>query len=264
VRLRNPLSEDQSTMRTLLLGSLLDVARHNAARDVEDLRLFETGAVYVAGDDPLPGERRHVGVLLAGRVRPPSWRDASPPVADFFAARAALTTLLDGLRLEWAMEPASEPFLHPGRGAQVLCADEAIGWLGEVHPLVTRAWDLGAVAAFELDLDRLVELAAARVPRFAELPAFPAVRQDLAVVVGEDVPADSVVDVVRRAGAPLLESARVFDVYRGAPVGEGRVSLALALEFRAPDRTLTEEEVRQRRDAIAAALRAELGGELRA
>ena len=105
--------------------------------------------------------------------------------------------------------------------------------------------------------------AAAQVASYREPTEFPPVRQDLAVVVGEDVPAAQVVEVVRRAGGPLLETARIFDVYRGAQVGEGRVSLALALRFRAPDRTLTEDDVAELRQAIGTALREQLGGELR-
>ena len=263
VRMRNPLSEDQSEMRPLLLGSLLDAARHNAARDVDDLRLFEIGAVYLAGDGELPDQPQHVGALLVGRVRPPTWRDPEPPRADFFAAKGILSALLDGLRVEWAVAAAPEPFLHPGRAAAVSVAGETVGWVGEVHPLVARAWDLEGVAAFELDLDAVAARAAEQVASYRELTDFPPVRQDLAVVVGEDVPAAQVVEVVRRAGGPLLETARIFDVYRGAQVGEGRVSLALALQFRAPDRTLTEDEVAELRRAIGAALREELGGELR-
>jgi phenylalanyl-tRNA synthetase beta chain len=284
VRLRNPLSEDLSVLRTLLLGSLLDVARYNAARDVEDLRLFETGATYLArardaeaatagaagpgsgaAAVSLPAERRHVAALLVGRVLPPSWRAADPPRADFFAAKGVLTALLDGLRVEWDVEPAAEPFLHPGRAAAVSVAGDRVGWLGELHPLVARAWDLEGGAGFELDLDALAAAAAAaEAPRYREVTGFPPLRQDLAVVVAEDVPAGRVVEVVRDAAGPLLEAVEVFDVYRGPQVGEGRVSLALALVFRAPDRTLTEDEVRARRNAIAAALRDGVAGELRA
>ena len=265
VRLQNPLSSEQSAMRTLLLGSLLDAAAHNAAHHASDLRLFETGAVYV--DDtggPLPDERRHVGVLLTGAARPGSWRTPDPPPADFFAAKAMLAALLDSLRIPWSVAPATEPFLHPGRAAAVNAGEETtLGWLGEVHPLVCRGWELEAAAGFELDLDRVVQLAAAGVSVYRELSPFPAVRQDLAVVVGDTVPAAAVVDVVRRAGGGELARVDVFDVYRGPQVGEGRVSLALALEFRAADRTLTDDEVAAHRERIAAALADELEGTLR-
>jgi phenylalanyl-tRNA synthetase beta chain len=101
------------------------------------------------------------------------------------------------------------------------------------------------------------------VPRYEDLTSFPAIRQDIAVIVADDVPAASVLDAIRGAGGALLQRAEVFDVYRGAQVGEGRASLAVRLEFRAPDRTLTDDEVAQRRAKIVAALRDRVGGELR-
>jgi phenylalanyl-tRNA synthetase beta chain len=266
VTLANPLSEEQSQMRTLLLPSLLDAAAYNTHRGAGDLRQFETGAVYldVPSDDGLPDERRHLGVLLTGAAQPASWRSPARPPADLYAAKAVLAALLDTLRVQWSVEPATEAFLHPGRSAAVLAGGGTVGWLGEVHPLVARTWDLEGGAAFEVDLDRVCALAAeAAVPIYRDVTSFPSVRQDIAVVLAADVAAGRALSVVRKAGGELLASARVFDVYRGDQVGEGKVSLALALEFRAPDRTLTDEEVNERRAAIAAALASELGGELR-
>ncbi|HMJ32460.1 MAG TPA: phenylalanine--tRNA ligase subunit beta [Baekduia sp.] len=270
VPLENPMSEDHSVLRTTLLGSLLDATRHNVARGNADLRLFEQGAVYFGHrtEPPsrLPIERRAVGALLHGRLVPPSWGTHDDRAADFFAAKGLLAAVLDTLRVDWTVEAATEPFLHPGRSARVMLAHpphEALGWVGELHPLVARAWDLeGAVAGFELDLDRVVVHAVA-VPRFQDLTSFPPVRQDLAVVVADDVPAADVVGAVRAAGGKLLQEVRVFDVYRGAQVGEGRKSLALALTFQAPDRTLTDEDVAPARRKIVKALTEQLGGELR-
>jgi len=284
VVLENPMSEDHAVMRTTLLGSLLEAAQHNRARGIEDVRLFEYGAVFQdrgaasangAGAEPtgnpwyprldpeLPIERTHLGALLSGRVRPATWREPDSPRADFFAAKAILGALAAALRVDWSVEAAREPFLHPGRSARVLLAGRPAGWLGELHPHVAAGWDLDAAAGFELDWGLLVE-AAPGVQRYEDLTSFPAVRQDLAVSVPDDVPAARVVAVVRDAGGPLLRAAEVFDVYRGAQVGEGRSSLALRLEFRAPDRTLTDEDVAQRREKIVAALGEQVGGELRA
>jgi phenylalanyl-tRNA synthetase beta chain len=282
VPLENPMAESHSVMRTTLLGSLLDAVRHNRARGAEDVRLFEYGAIYLArtevqtnGAEPtgnpwypvpdpaLPFERPHLAALLTGRMRPATWREPDPPPADLFAAKAVLQALGAALRVELATEPGREPFLHPGRSARVLAGGRPAGWLGELHPRVAAAWDLDAVAGFELEWGRLVE-AAPGVARYEDLTSFPAVRQDIAVSVADDVPAARVVEVVREAGGPLLRAAEVFDVYRGAQVGEGRASLALRLEFRAPDRTLTDEEVAQRRAEIVAALAERVGGELRA
>ena len=150
--------------------------------------------------------------------------------------------------------------------ATILAGDEhKLGWVGELHPLVARAWDLpeGSVAAFEIDVDMLVELHPGPALRRVDLTTFPALLQDIAVVVGEDVPAAEVERVVRAGGGDLLRSARVFDVYRGEQVGEGNKSLALRLEFRADDRTLTDEDVAARRAAIEQALADEIGGQLR-
>jgi phenylalanyl-tRNA synthetase beta chain len=145
----------------------------------------------------------------------------------------------------------------------VVIGETSAGWLGELHPSVAAAWDLAGVAGFELDLGVLAG-AALGVARYEDLTSFPAVRQDIAVVVADDVPAAQVLATVREAGGALLRDAEVFDVYRGAQVGEGRASLAVRLEFRAPDRTLTDDEVAGRRAKIVAALRDRVGGELRA
>jgi phenylalanyl-tRNA synthetase beta chain len=285
VALENPMSEQQSVMRTTLLGSLLDAARLNAAQGQGDLGLFEQGTVYEWRDDGpasaqqnggnprrggmdhrLPHEHRALGALLAGRLHAPSWGTPEPPRAGFFAVKGMLEAVGAALRIELDVEPASEPFLHPGRSARILAgaASEPVGWIGELHPLVAREYDLAdAAAAFEVDLDRLVTHADA-IPAYRDLTSFPALRQDLAVAVSDDVPAAAVLRVVRRAGGDLLADARVFDVYRGAQVGEGRTSLALALQFRAPDRTLADEDVAPLRDRIVEALKHELGGELRA
>ena len=143
-----------------------------------------------------------------------------------------------------------------------------IGWAGELHPLVVRAWDLEGssgerpVTGFELDLDHLAAACPA-TPAYAAISDFPAVRQDIAVVIAEEVTAENVLAAVRRGGGDLLQTVELFDLFRGKQVGAGKKSLALALQFRAPDRTLTDDEVVARREAIATAL-GEIGGALRA
>jgi phenylalanyl-tRNA synthetase beta chain len=288
--LENPLSEDQSLLRTTLLGSLLDVARHNAARGMADLRLFELGTVFRLRtrrtapdpDSPHPfvrvfgtgalasasetgvDERQALGVLLSGRTAPATWGAPEPVRADFFAAKALLEALGEALRVPVESGAGAQPFLHPGRAASVTCAGEQIGWLGELHPLVAREWDLdGAVAVMELDLDRLLALAAAREHEYRDVISYPGLRQDLAVVLPADVPAARATELVRAAGGDLLDGVHVFDVYTGEQVGEGKRSLALSLHFQAPDRTLTDADVVPLRERIVVALE-ELGGELRA
>jgi phenylalanyl-tRNA synthetase beta chain len=264
VVLENPMSEDHSVLRTTLVGALLDAARHNAARGRADLALFEAGTVYLDEGAQLPHEHRALGGVVTGRLHPQTWGTAEPPRAGFFAAKGLLGAALDAIRVRWDVEPATEPFLHPGRSARVLAGAEDVGWVGELHPLVARAWDLDHGAAlFEVDLDRVLTHAEA-VPRYVDLTSFPALRMDLSVTLAEDVAAATVLASVREAGGGLLADARVFDLYHGEQVGPGRKSLALALTFRAPDRTLTDEDVAPLRERIVAALRDGLGGELRA
>jgi phenylalanyl-tRNA synthetase beta chain len=285
--LENPLSEDQSLLRTTLLGSLLDAARHNVSRGILDLRLFEIGTVFNLGGlgrSPNNGarasswgtgidERRSLAVLMSGRLEDPSWGVDEPPIADFFAAKGVLEELARTLRVGGVeFVPEAQPFLHPGQSAAVVVGGTSIGWLGQLHPLVAETWELRGASALEVDLDRLIENAATTSPggggpdlrsvSYEDLIGYPPLREDLAVILPEHVPAGQVLDAVRAAAGELLRDVQVFDVYTGPQVGEGRRSLALALSFRSSERTLTDDDVAPVRERIVAAL-GELGGELR-
>jgi phenylalanyl-tRNA synthetase beta chain len=275
LRIANPLSEEQSVMRPLLLPGLLDAARHNAAHGRPRLALFESAHVYrlsepldaAAGGSPRGAapahERHHIGAVLT-EAAPATWRSEAR-AADFFAAKGLVEAMLATVGVECRTEPGERPFLHPGRTATVLAGDERkLGWIGELHPSVARAWDLDAtgVACFELDADLLAEIAPGPA-RYRDVTSFPAVVEDIAVVVDEELPAGDVEAAVRSGGGELLDAVELFDVYRGPQVGEGRKSLAFRLEFRSPQRTLTDEDVAAARGAIEAELE-RIGGGLRA
>ena len=267
VRLENPLSDAQSIMRPTLLGSLLDAAQYNVARNGPDVAIFESGTVYRAGSGGGHGADEHhaLGALLTGALAPRSWHGA-PAQADFFAAKGLLAALLERFHVHWAVEQAQWPFLHPGRSAAVIARDAdgkpvRLGFVGELHPSVAASWDLERTAAFAVDLGKLAAVAP-EVRSFSAFGSVPTLRQDLAVTLPEDVPARDVLHALRKAAGKMLDGAEIFDVYTGAQVGEGRRSLALALTFRAEDRTLTDDDVAPVREQIVAAL-AELGGELR-
>jgi phenylalanyl-tRNA synthetase beta chain len=268
VRLANPLSEDQSAMRTLLLGSLMDIAARNLARGADALAIFESARVYLQGEGEFAGERpapfaepHRLAGIAVGALSPRSWRGGGE-AADFFALKGVLEGLAAQLGAELNFAPGEEPFLHPGRAAAVSVGGVSAGWLGEVHPLVCRTWDVDAAVAFELDLAPLLAAATVGEERYEDVTTFPAVYQDLAVVLPAETPAAEVRTAVMAGGGELLRAAEVFDLYEGEQLGEGRKSLALNLEFRADDRTLTDEEVAERREAIKAKL-GELGGSLR-
>jgi phenylalanyl-tRNA synthetase beta chain len=261
VRLLNPLSDAQSMMRPTLLGSLLDAARHNVARNGPDLGLFESGTVYRASPEgPLALEHHALGVLISGALAPRSWRGPTGE-ADFFAAKALLGGLLEKLHVDWSVEPRVWPFLHPGRSAAILAGSDTLGFLGEVHPLLAGAWDLERTAVFTVDLGKLAA-ASPPVVAFRSFSAVPSLHRDLAITLPAAVSAAAVLDAVRGAAGEVLDDVSVFDVYTGEQVGEGRHSLALNLTFRSTDRTLTDEDIAPVRDRVVAALTA-LGGELR-
>jgi phenylalanyl-tRNA synthetase beta chain len=275
--LSNPLSEDQSVMRTTVLGSLLDAARANLARGTDRVALFESGRVYLpappsdpefVGEQAAPfAEPHRIASLVVGSLAPRSWRGGDEQ-ADFFALKGVVEALAAQLGAASSFEPATEPFLHPGRAAAVAFgapgagAGTTAGWIGEVHPLVCRAWDVEAAAGFEIDLAALLAAASAGEEIYEDVTSFPAVYQDLAVVLPAAASSAGVRDAVLAAGGELLRSAEVFDLYEGEQLGDDRKSLALRLEFRAADRTLTDEEVAGLRGEIEARL-GEIGGTLR-
>ncbi len=273
--IENPLSEEHSVMRPLLLPGLLDAAQHNAAHGRAGLALFESAHAYLpAGPlEPVPDgspggqtpsqEPTHISVVLT-EAAPAGWRTPAR-APDFYAARALLEALMEAAQVEWRVEERGRPFLHPGRAATIVTAEGVeLGWIGELHPLVLREWELyGGAAAFELKTGLLHELTRGRIATYSDVTSFPAVLQDIAVIVPEDVPAARLAEVVRAGAGELLASLRVFDLYHGEQVGEGSKSLALRLEFRAPDRTLTDAEVAERRTAIEKELES-IGGHLRA
>jgi phenylalanyl-tRNA synthetase beta chain len=256
VALDNPMSEEDAVLRPTLIGSLLDAARHNLAHGADSVALFDSGTVYHAWTDDAehdtPANEHHgICALLVGPLDPPTWRSPKPAAADFFAIKALVGAVLDTLRVPWEARPAADwSFLHPGRSAEVVSGDTRLGFVGELHPLVAQEWDLAGGAAFAIDLGRIAALAP-EVPVYRDVTTFPPVRQDLSLVTGERTAAE-VLATVRDAGGRLLRDAAIFDRYAREDV----VSLAVHLEFAAPDRTLTDEEVGEVRDKILAKLEA--------
>jgi phenylalanyl-tRNA synthetase beta chain len=277
IGISNPLSAEHSVERTTVIGSLLDAASYNRAHGAERVALFESGRAYLrngsspqdgvlagkfAGERPAPAyEPWRIASIATGALQPGSWR-ADAVEADFYSVKAVLESLARQLEAAIEVVPGEEPFLHPGRSGRVLVEGVDAGWIGEIHPLVCREWDLDAAAGFEVDLAPLVAASPVGDEAYEDVISYPAVNQDVAVVVDESVPAAEVRVAVLDGGGELLRSAQVFDLYRGEQVGDGRKSLALRLSFGAADRTLTDEEVAERRKAIEAAVE-KIGGSLR-
>ncbi|MBN2839489.1 MAG: phenylalanine--tRNA ligase subunit beta [Coriobacteriia bacterium] len=273
VELINPMSEDQSVMRWTLLPSLLRALSHNQRRGVADVHLYEMGTAFITADGrKQPKERLMVAGVLAGSWVRPGWNDPAPALG-FFDAKGVLERVFESLHVErWSVRSAARPWLQAGRTAEVIVGGDVVGWLAEVDPGVLEAFDAtGPVAAFELSVPALVKAASRTKLAFSDIPRFPAVALDLALVVPEDVTADRVAAALRSAGGQLLESVRLFDVYRDAEstpeekrrLPEGTKSLAFSLTYRAADRTLSDDDVRPVHEKLVRKACGAVGAEVR-
>lgn len=287
-RLANPLSDEQPLLRAAILPTLLGAAQRNVGRGFDDLSLFELGSVFLgvagSGSSPhnpprpgvtqrpsdadwraleglLPDQPMHLAAVWTGDRSPKGWRGGGEPVT-WADAIATVQDIADSLEVELIIERGSDPAFHPGRCAQLTIDNAVIGHAGELHPGVLEAWGLPERAcAMELDLDALMQ----RAPLVHPAPDFsthPVAKEDIALVVAENVTASQLEQAIRGGAGELLEDVTLFDVYTGDQVPEGHKSLAFALRFRALDRTLAAEEIATaRQGAITAA--EELGARLR-
>jgi phenylalanyl-tRNA synthetase beta chain len=260
IPLANPLRAEEAWLRTRLLPGLLHTAARNQRRGAGSVPIFEVGTVFRLAD-PVE-ERRQVGLVLCG-VAGEGWT-ADGRRFDVLDARGAVEALLEELRVEgWTLgEPLGAPF-HPGRSARILLEDRPVGLLGELHPRAATSLDIeGRVAVAELELEPL-RAAASRSFQLEEIPRFPPVRRDLAFVVRDDVPAGELQEALERAGGSLLERVVLFDVFTGGGLPPRHRSLAFSLEFRAADRTLSDDEVEPVVGAIVEHLGSAFGAQLR-
>ncbi|MGE5576555.1 MAG: phenylalanine--tRNA ligase subunit beta [Syntrophothermus sp.] len=264
VELIMPLSEEQAVMRTTLLPSMLDTVASNVHRRNLDVQIFELGRTYLpTTPDSLPKETLVLAGAMTGLVVEPHW-DRRNRKVDFYDLKGALEALLVDLGVErYSFVPASDPTFHPGRTAELVVDGQTVGILGEVHPQVAKNYDLpGQTYLFELNFDNLIK-APKRSATYRQLPRYPSVVRDLALVVKDAVPSDKVVEVIRKAGGELVEDVQLFDLYRGAPIEPGHKNLAFSLRYRAQDRTLTDREVEEAQARIESALARETGARLR-
>jgi len=245
VRIINPLSDEQSLMRTTLVPSLLETLRRNQAFKVEDVSIFEIGKGYFRRDgQELPDERLQVGGLMSGSRTGLSWYDQSRPV-DFYDVKGVVEELLDSLK---TAEPvfdrrALPAYYDEAASARVSVNGRTVGWLGRLAPAVAASFDLRETPfIFELELSPLLDIRQA-VPRFSTLPRYPSVERDIALVLDREIEAGQVLEYFGGLGEEYLTDVALFDAYEGPQVGEGARSLAFRLTYRSGEKTLTDEEV---------------------
>ena len=244
VHIKNPLVEDQAVMRTTMIFALLDSLKKNANNGCFNLKLFEMGRIFLScGAGKLPEEKNVLAGLLSGTIGEDLWNYRLN--VDFYDVKGCLDNLFSDLKTGYCRYVAEnpEPFLHPGKSANIYLKDSKVGYLGEVHPDVKDRMDLKVNSyVFEINLDMLVSHIAGEVT-YKEISKYPAVARDVAFVVDSSVQADYMLDIVLRQKEDLLENVGIFDIYAGKGLPDGTKSLGLRFSYRSPDKTLTDLEV---------------------
>jgi phenylalanyl-tRNA synthetase beta chain len=287
IRLANPLSSEAPALATTLAPGVLRAVARNVGRGQQSVEVWQVAPVFLVSPDglppapvppldrgptadelraldaALPDQPRRLAIALCGDREPVGWWGPAR-VAIWADAIALVRRVADVLGVAIDVRAGTRAPWHPGRCAEVVCDREVIGHSGELHPRVCTAYGLPARTAYaEIDLDALID-AAPPLAEPAVISAMPVAKEDVALIVGDAVPASAVEAALREGAGELLESVRLFDLYTGDPIPAGRKSLAFALRFRAPDRTLTEAETAAARDAAVAAAVAAVGAEQRA
>ncbi|UMZ74044.1 phenylalanine--tRNA ligase subunit beta [Natranaerofaba carboxydovora] len=268
IPISNPLSEEQSIMRTTMLPSFLSVLEYNQNRGEGDFHIFEIGKVFLTEELPLntlPEEREMLACAMMGKTTEEGWLKEGEK-ADFFHLKGIIELLFQRLGLADEMEflPYEHPSYHPTRAAKINLKGKEVGTIGEIHPMVaSEKYELtNRVVYCELRIDELVQNANLETT-YKPLPKYPAVLRDIALLVSKDVPAGEVEETIEKAGGDLIEAIRLFDLYEGEQIPEGKRSLAYSLKFRAPDRTMTDEEVENLYNTIENELKDKCGAEIR-
>jgi phenylalanyl-tRNA synthetase beta chain len=269
ITLANPISQDKVVMRHTLLAGVLDILVTNA-RWRDRLLMFEVGKVYLPVEgETLPDEPRRLCIVMTGKRDVPSWQESgneSDASMDFYDLKGVVETLVGGLHLnDVGFEPAENSTFFPGRTARLVIEGVDAGDLGELHPLVRETFDLPEQPVLVAELNLEVMLGAmGKGHTIRPISNFPAIYQDVAVVVDEDVPAVEVETAIKKAGGYLLRDVRLFDVYQGEQIGAGKKSLAYALTFQSDEKTLRDKDADNVRAKIVKMLEKNFGAKLRA
>ncbi|MEO2083838.1 MAG: phenylalanine--tRNA ligase subunit beta, partial [Desulfurobacteriaceae bacterium] len=240
IKIANPLSEEWVYMRDAVFPSLVQNGVKNINRNERDVFLFEVARVFKNTGGKLPQELLRLGLLLTGKIREGLYNFRE---VDFFDLKGVVESLLEFLSLEGRFEASFDyPFMHPGQTAKVSVNGQFVGFLGRLHPDVEEAFDVQQpMFVAELYLDKLLELSSGVERRFSPIPKFPPVMRDLAFIVDKDFPVARLEEEIRKS--KFVEKVVLFDVYEGKGVPKGKKSIAFSITFRAPDRTLSDEEV---------------------
>lgn len=262
IAIANPLSEEQGVMRTTLMPGLLTNIGRNLSRRNQNPAFFEIGSVFIPGEAKLPNEILKLGAAVAGRSNL-SWKSPSVEL-DFYFLKGIAEDLFHQIGVQDVEYiPRVEPGLHPGRSAVIMCGQEEVGVIGEVHPQVLENFDIRTRAVImELEVEKLYKHARPRIMT-ESIARFPAVERDLAVLLPAEVSSAQAIMTIRAAGEPLLRDVAVFDLFTGGKLAADLKSIAFRLTFQSDTGTLKDEDVNPVIDRIIDRLQQELGAKLR-
>ena len=253
LKIQNPLGEDTSIMRTIALPSMLDILSRNFAYHNKNVKLYELAKIYLPQEGKLPLEPKMLMLGVYGTD------------ANFFSLKGEVDAIMNGLRLPKATYCAvsDNPSFHPGRCASVSIDGHLLGYIGQVHPLVAKNYDMDCeVYCAELNFTKMFQLALPE-PTYVPLPKYPGITRDLSLVCDEAITVAQVEEVITASAGKLLRSVKLFDIYRGTGLPEGKKSMAFSLELRADDRTLTDSDSEQAISKVLSSLSEKIGAVLR-
>lgn len=243
VAIKNPLRSEESLLRTTLVPSLIENFRYNFFRGIEDIRIFEASRVFFDLGKALPEEAQRLGAILCIPDSKNLWKEK---IDEFYLLKGVLEALFSEIKLsEIGFRRSKEPFLHPGKSADVFNRDKKIGFIGLLLPSIGDTLDLKKrlnIAVFEIDLDTLIENAPKAIS-YKEIPKFPYIERDIAIVVDKETPSEEIISLIKDYPSEFIEEAFVFDVYSGEGIPEGKKSLAFSVRYRSKKHTLTDEEI---------------------
>ncbi len=245
IKIKDPMTREQSLMRTSLISSLLEVVKWNTNRQAEWVKIFEVGKIYLPYPDKpnsLPNEK----IIIAGAInktgRGDIWEKSLS--IDIFDIKGIIETVLQGLKVKnWEVVPGNHPAFHPLRNGKIIIGGEEVGIFGEIHPEVIDNYRIpGKVNLFEIDFENLLPNVPSGI-KYCVLPKYPSVQRDLALVVREEILSEDIIKTIKSIDEKLIKKVTLFDIFKGKQIGDGYKSLAYSVIFQAEDRTLTDQEV---------------------
>lgn len=264
VHIANPIAPEKSVLRRSLLASVLGTLEHNA-RLRDSLAFFEIGPVFEPRTNNLPNEPRKLAIAMTGLRGTTSWDVKEAPTFDFYDLKGRLELLLHGLHFTEVSFSSTDSvkYLHPGKAAEVKVNGHTVGVFGELHPMVKEKYEFGPTSVLVAEFDLAVLQSLVPVYEVTPVPEFPPILEDIAVIVDETVLASQIEGLIRQVGGQSVTSVRLFDVYRGEQIGNGKKSLAYSLTYQATDKTMTDAEAAKIRNKIVKRLEQEVGAKLR-